>query len=205
MDFLTFREQFFKEGCFSIHQVYAWQPGFTKNNLTRWAKKGRLLKLRNGFYSFPEYLEKQGYRWVVANCIYRPSYISLHSALAYYGMIPEAVVQTTSTTTLKTHAFKNAFGEFSYKSIRENLFFGYEYKPMSEERGVAFASPEKAILDLLYLYPFYNNNDELDALRLDADFMENELDKSLLEKYLIRFQNKALQERVELLIKIYGL
>ena len=36
--------------------------------------------------------------------------------------------------------------------------FGYELKPMANNRIILFATPEKALLDLLYLYPFYNND-----------------------------------------------
>ncbi|MDH6306734.1 hypothetical protein M2459_001968 [Parabacteroides sp. PF5-5] len=32
--------------------------------------------------------------------------------------------------------------------------FGYELKPMADSRTIQFATPEKALLDLLYLYPF---------------------------------------------------
>jgi hypothetical protein len=52
----------------------------------------------------------------------------LHTALAFYGIIPEAVVQVTSVTSLKTASFRNEFGEYSYKNVKENLMFGYELK-----------------------------------------------------------------------------
>ena len=87
-----------------------------------------------------------------ANRMYRPSYVSLHTALAFYEMIPEAVVQTTNVTTLKTADFQNDLGEFSYKSVREDLMFGYDIKPIADGRTVQLATPEKALLDLLYLY-----------------------------------------------------
>ena len=41
----------------SRNQVYAWKPDFEKNNLTRWTKQNLLVKLRNSWYSFPEYLK----------------------------------------------------------------------------------------------------------------------------------------------------
>lgn len=113
------------------------------------------------------------------NRIYRPSYVSLHTALAFYGIIPEAVVQITSVTTMKTASFNNDFGEYSYKSVKENLMFGYDLKPISDERTFQLASPEKALLDLLYLYPFYNTMDELEELRLDEDLLHDDLDLNL--------------------------
>lgn len=55
MNWLEFKNKLFDLGCFSIHQVYAWRPGFDRNNLVRWTKKGYLVHLRRGWYAFPEY------------------------------------------------------------------------------------------------------------------------------------------------------
>lgn len=205
MTFLEFKNQLFDLACFNIYQVYAWQPDFDRNNLTRWVKKGYLVRLRQGYFAFSEYKSKQDYSLYFANRIYRPSYISLHTALAFYGMIPEAVVQITSVTSLKTISFSNDFGEYSYKNLKENLMFGYELKPVADNRTMQFATPEKALLDLLYLYPFYDNEQELEELRLDEDYLHDDLDKDLLVNYCDKFQNKALARRVKLLFKTYDL
>lgn len=195
----------FDLGCFNIHQVYAWKPGFDRNNFVRWANKGLLIRLRQGYYSFPEYKGKPDFALYFANRIYRPSYVSLHSALAFYGMIPEAIVQITSVTSLKTVSFTNDFGEYGYKSVKEELMFGYDLKPLADGRTFQLAKPEKAILDLLHLYPFYNTAQELEELRLDEDFLQDDLDRKLLEEYTLKFENKALEKRVQLLINTYGL
>lgn len=115
-------------------------------------------------------------------------------------MIPEAVVQIISVTTLKAASFANNFGEYSYKNIKENLLFGYDLKPMVDNRTIQFATPEKALLDLLY-----NSEQELKELRLDEDYMQNDLNKDLLMDYCDKFQSKALFRRVKLLLKVYGL
>lgn len=195
----------FDLGCFNIHQVYAWEPGFDRNNFVRWASKGLLIRLRQGYYTFAEFKSKPDFGLYFANRIYRPSYVSLHTALAFYGIIPEAVVQITSVTSLKTTSFNNDFGEYSYKSVKENLMFGYDLKPISDGRTFQLASPEKALLDLLYLYPFYNTMDELEELRLDEDFLHDDLNLDLLKEYSLKFENKALERRVQLLINTYDL
>ena len=205
MTFLEFRKQLFDLACFNIYQVYAWQPDFDRNNLTRWVKKGYLIRLRQGYFAFSEYKNKPDYSIYFANRIYAPSYISLHTALSFYGMIPEAVVQITSVTSLKTESFTNNFGEYSYKNVKENLMFGYELKPMADNRTIQFASPEKALLELLYLYPFYDSEQELKELRLDENFLQDDLNKDLLMDYCAKFQSKALDRRVKLFFKTYGL
>jgi len=205
MNYLEFRNKMFDLACFSINQVYTWRPDFNRNNLSRWTKKGMLISLRQGYFTFPEYKVKRDYYYFFANRIYRPSYISLHTALAFYGMIPEAVMQITSVTSLKTASFKNELGEYSYKTVNENLMFGYELRPMENGRAIQFASPEKALLDLLYLYPAYKTEKELEDLRLDDDFLHDNLNKPLLLEYLARFKNRALEQRVKLLLSITGL
>jgi len=203
MLFQEFRKAFYETGCFSSAQVHAWYPGFDKNNLRRWINKRLLVKLRQGFYCFPEYLGQAGYELVVANRIYRPSYISLHSALAYYGLIPEGIVQTTSVTTKKTASFTNPFGTFTYQTVKPELLFGYEMKTLYRDRSVLIAAVEKGLVDLLYLYPFYNSAQELKALRLDEEVVREMVDRGKIQEFTARFSNKELEKRVDLLVKIY--
>jgi predicted transcriptional regulator of viral defense system len=205
MSFIEFRRKFFDLACFNINQIYAWQPDFNRNNLARWTNGGLIIRLRQGYYTFPEYKGKADYPLYFANRIYRPSYISLHTALSFYGMIPESVVQITSVTSLKTAGFSNAFGEYSYQTVREQLMFGYDLKPIADGRTLALACPEKALLDLLYLYPFYNSEQELQELRLDESYLKEDLNIDLLKEYNCRFAIKALEKRVRLLMKTYGL
>ena len=120
-------------------------------------------------------------------------------------MIPEAVVQIVSVTSLKTASFCNNIGEYSYHSVKENLMFGYDLKPIADNHTIQFATPEKALLDLLYLYPFYNSEQELKELRLNEDYMQDDLNKDLLMDYCDKFQSKALFHRVKLLFKTYQL
>lgn len=168
-------------------------------------RKGYLIRLRQGYYTFPEYKNKTDYSLYFANRIYKPSYISLHTALAFYGIIPESVIQITSITTLKTLSFTNNFGEYAYHNMNERLMFGYDLKPMDDNRNLRFAKPEKALLDLLYLYPFYDSKEEMEELRLDEDYLADDLDTNLLVEYVDRFQSKALGRRLDLMRKTYGI
>ena len=82
--------------------------------------------------------------------------------------------------------------------------FGYELKPFGN-RTIQFAHPEKALLDLLYLYPFYNTEEEMEELRLDEDYLTNDLDIKRLDEYTAQFGNKVLAKRIELMKKTYGI
>jgi predicted transcriptional regulator of viral defense system len=205
MNWIDFRRTLVDLACFNVDQVYAWRPGFDRNNFVRWTRKGYLVRLRRGWYAFPEYLGKPGIAEYFAGRIYKPSYISLHSALSFYGLIPESVIQITSVTPLKTAAFRNRFGEYSYKSIRHDLMFGYVQRPLADGRTTAHATREKALLDLLYLYPSYNTESELTDLRLDRDVLHEDLNRAVWESLCGRFHCAALERRARLLAKVYDL
>jgi len=203
--YITLRNKFIEYGCFSIYQVLMWDVGFDSNNYTRWCKQGLLVRLRRGWFAFPEMLKAPDFARYVASRIYRPSYISMQTALSFYGMIPEVVTDFTSVSTLKTAEFTNEFGAYSYRTVKPELFFGFELRKMQDGRTIPFATPEKALLDFLYLYPEYNAAAMMLDLRLDEDFLINELDLTRLREYSSQFGSKALEARLNTLIKAYGL
>ena len=204
MNYLDFRNQFIEFGAFTVHQVYAVFPNFSPNNLTRWQQNGWIVKLRQGFYAFKEVVSQPNFAFFLSNFIYKPSYISLHAALAFYGIIPEAVTQITAVSSLKTADFQNHVAQFLYQKIKPDLFFGYEQKSFGN-RTISIATPEKAILDLLYLYPFYNTESEIENLRFDDEFIHNELNIGKLALYLDRFNHQKLKKRVEIFADLYDI
>ena len=202
--FQQFREALKDQYCFGIQQIDLMFPGFSRKNLSHWQERGYIIKLRNGLYTFGDYKNEAGIELHFAGNIYQPSYISLHSALHYYGLIPEFPGSITSISTRKTKAFNNDFGQYSYQTVQPARFFGYQYIDTGKW-SVKIAGPEKAIVDLLYLYPMYNNEEELELLRLDDDNLGRSISVKMLQIYASQMQSKALQERVDVLISVYGL
>lgn len=203
MNYWQFNNTFLDYVCINVHQINAKFPGMDKNNLSRWVKEEKLVKLRNGYYGFPEYTNISGSQMYIANRIYKPSYISLHTALSFYGIIPEGVFNITSITTLKTAEFNNRFGTFSYKTIQPRLLFGYSQRPYLRDMTFLLAEPEKAILDFLYIYSFYNSKEEIEELRFDPGIMRELVNPIKILEYTERFNNKALINRVKILMSMY--
>jgi hypothetical protein len=54
--------------------------------------------------------------------VYAPSYLSLEYVLFENNILTENVYNFTLITTKKTTRFINDFGNFNYKSIKENFF-----------------------------------------------------------------------------------
>ena len=132
--------------------VYAGEPNpdALQAQLSRWVKAGRLLKLARGKYALaPVYRRVELPLEHVANRLVYPSYVSGESALAWYDLIPEAVAVVTSVTTARPRVVENGLGTFRYRHIRRGLFWGFEAVIVQGQECV-IASPEKAILDLLY-------------------------------------------------------
>lgn len=205
MLFVDFKTNMFDLACFNTRQIKAWKPDFDNENLVRWNKSGYIIKLKNGFYTFPEYYKTPGFNEYIANRIYKPSYISLHYALKHYGLIPEEIFTITSVSSLKTISFSNSFGNFTYQKIKPELMFGYENRIFLENRTICFAHLEKAILDLFYLFPFYATSQDITDLRFDHSVLQARLNMNILFSYLERFKNKSLEKRIRIMINTYGL
>ncbi|MDD5508699.1 MAG: hypothetical protein PHD25_10320 [Bacteroidales bacterium] len=202
--FQEFKNELFDQIVISNHQINLLFPDFDPRNLTRWANRGYVVRLRKGIYTFPEYLKREGLPLYFANRMYRPSYISLHYALSFYGFISEMISDLTSVTTLKTTSFRNPAGYFTYQTIQPAFFMGYEPRKISDVT-ILFATPEKALIDLFYLYPEYNDPDEIENLRLDGQMMLGSLHKANLLHYLDEMKIQSLTRRIRLMLEIYEL
>jgi len=134
-------------------------------------KKGILIRLKRGLYVVsPEVSGKMLSQGLIANHLYGPSYVSLHWALRWYGLIPERVYTITSVTTRHTRIFENSLGRFTYRGVSDDYFpIGITSK---EEEGISYmmATPEKALCDMLMVEKYIP---EQSLTRLEAFFEED--------------------------------
>lgn len=158
-------------------------PREIRRQLSRWRQAGKIYQLRRGLYCLaPPFQKVNPHPFLVANRMVPASYVSLQSALAYYGMIPEHVPVTTSITTRRPTHWETPLGAFDFRHIQMDFFDGYSLMDLGEEQRAFIARPEKALLDLVYLEPGGDEPDYLVELRLTG---LNRLDWRLLE-YLAR-------------------
>ena len=199
MNYQVFRIACAPFACVSTDQVEAVFPGFNRDNYAEWVRHGYLLRLRRGWYAFAEAKDLPGVGDYFAGRIYSPSYLSLEYVMARCGLVPESVVQITCATSLKTASFRNAFGDFIYRSVKPELMFGYDVEMVGAGLPAFVASPAKALCDFLYLNPQYSSRDELEGLRLDEDVLRGLFSDGLLERTAERFRSRALSSRIALL------
>lgn len=143
-------------------------PSNIRRQLSRWKDGGKIYQLRRGLYALaPPFQKVDPHPFLVANRMVPASYVSLQSALAYYGMIPEHVPVTTSVTTGRPGQWETPLGSYDYRHIQVPFFDGYRLVVLSEGQQAFIAAPEKALLDLVYLEPGGDSSDYLRELRLE--------------------------------------
>ena len=135
--------------------------------LSRWTREGKIIQLRKGFYTLAKpYSSEFPHSFFLANQITRPSYVSLQSGLAHYGMIPENVPAVTSITTSRPGRKTTLLGTYIYRHIKPGFFTGYSLVPVYRNQSAFIASPEKCLLDLVHLTPQGDTWAYLNGLRL---------------------------------------
>jgi len=191
-------------GIFSDADVEILFPNLDKRRLFEWKKKGYIVKIRNEWYCLPEFLEEPYSSWIIANLVHSPSYISLESALNYYGLIPEGVYMTTSVTTKRPLRIEMAGHNYSYSFIRTGLFGGYNLvEAVRYKRKIRIADFEKALVDFFYFRPNYNTIRTISELRFSEPVLRENLNTDRLFQYLDDFKNNELKSRVDKMLKIY--
>lgn len=126
-----------------------------KDKIAFMEEKGEIIRLKKGLYIVsPKILQKPLNKEIMANHIYGPSYVSLESALSYYGLIPERVYVTKSITLKRSKEFKNELGIFDYITVPEDYYpIGITQEKVDEKFNFLIATPEKAICDMIITTP----------------------------------------------------
>lgn len=154
-------------------------------------KNGYIIRLKRGLYVVnPEYTGKRLSNELIANHLYAPSYVSMSTALRYYGLIPEAVYVNQSMTVKHSRSFQTHVGNYDYKCIsREAFAVGVKTERVADY-AFLIASPEKALCDLIANSSKVNlrymkdvENYLVNDIRMDMEeFMK--FDPRVLEEYI---------------------
>ena len=175
-------------------------PQQAQRQLTDWVRAGKVVQLRRGFYTLAQSRQsKRPHSYVVANHMVRASYVSLHTVLSHYDLIPEHVAVVTSITTGRPGMWQNLYGHFSYQHIQSDLFFGFEYRQVTRTQWAYMATPEKALLDLIYLTSGADSEGYIRALRLQN---LDQFDTERLTAYVERIKKPKLERALPHIVQI---
>ena len=131
-------------------------------SLSRLSKNNAVKRICRGFYANPFNLPTLE---EISGQIYQPSYISVESALSFYGILSQIPQVLTCVTTQLPQTFHTGFGTIEYHQIKGQYFGGFVEKGLYR-----LAEKEKALVDYLYLTPPKSRAQKLAALDLgDVD------------------------------------
>lgn len=111
--------------------------------LQRWEKNGLLKRITKGKYVVSD---RNLNEFEIANLLVSPSYVSLESALSFYGILSQFPYVITSATTAKSRKLEVGNKDFEFSHISPVLFWGY-----GRANSALVATPEKAMIDAAYL------------------------------------------------------
>ena len=196
--FNQFRRAIHVFSCFSLNDIHKHFPYFDNKRLVEWQKKGYIKKVRNGYYIWEDFQDEIINCWSISHKCYKPSYISLQSALSFYSFNPEGVFSITAISTAKTFSFEHADLKFDYRHVKDQLFWGYEVIKSPNGMPYCIATPEKAILDTLYLNESISSYADFDEMRFNKDEINKKINKNTFQQYSLlfgghRFKLRSLQ------------
>ena len=198
MNYTEFRQRMKSFPIFSIREIEKQFPCFDRRRLVEWQEKRYIQKLRNRYYCFTDRRVEEPFLYYTANELYRPSYLSLESALSRYGFIPEGVFRIISCTTLKTCIFETPVGIFGYHHLKANMFFGYRLESWGDHH-YTIAEPEKTLIDYLYLHPEIKRLEDFRSLRWNVLTIKEQISMEKLSSYESYIASSALSKRLSVL------
>ena len=151
---------------------------------------GKVIRLKKGLYVVDPSVSLVALSTeLIANHIYAPSYVSMSSALRYYGLIPETVYTIQSMTIKHSRSFETPIGRFDYTFINREAFHIGITSINKQSYAFLMATPEKALCDLIANSPQVNLRYAKDVevyleddIRMDIDDFRN-MDISVFEHY----------------------
>lgn len=149
----------------------------------RYVRRGTFLRIKNNFYvlaqNWPNLSTADFFK--LANFLQVPSYISFMTALAFYEVTTQVPRNFFESVGLKRSvSFNRAGVNFTFYKLKQAYYFDFIKKD-----NMFIATPEKALLDSLYLYSF--GKYKLDFSAIDFD----KLNKSRLKRLLKGFPLKT--------------
>ncbi|MFZ0451943.1 MAG: type IV toxin-antitoxin system AbiEi family antitoxin domain-containing protein [Desulfatiglandaceae bacterium] len=162
--------------------------------LHRYMKKGLVTRLKRGLYARTEVLERLEFPdlFRISNILQVPSYVSLYTALSFFGITTQMQRNYVEAISLKrTRYFRAGRFTFRFARIRHSLYGGF-----LREEGMFIASPEKAFLDVCYLASLGRYRPDIPSLdlgKLDRKKIDELADPypSATSKYLRRIYDNA--------------
>ncbi|MDY6843834.1 MAG: type IV toxin-antitoxin system AbiEi family antitoxin domain-containing protein [Thermodesulfobacteriota bacterium] len=154
----------------------------------RYVRSGDLVRLKRNYYMLIDRWEKRTEEetYTLANMLQVPSYISLTTALIYYGYTTQIQQGFLESVAVKrTREFIVQEMTFSYTKLKKDF-----YSDFVKKDGFFIARPEKALIDAVYL-------EDMGRYRLDTGSIDfSKFGRKSLIKLVSKYNNR-IRQRVE--------
>lgn len=165
-----------------------------KDKIAALEQSGFLIRLKRGLFVVAPIVHNQVFsKELIANHIYGTSYISLQSALSFYGLIPERVHTVCSISIKRSRSFQTPIGNFDYSSVPTSYFsIGLRQEIINNEYAFLIASPEKALCDMIV----QTSGLKLQSIKAMRTYLEKDLrvDLSMIEHYDIEIIKQCIEQ-----------
>ena len=155
-------------------------------------KSEMLVSVRRGLYvPGPKIDLPSPEPFLIANHLRGPSYVSVETALSYWGFIPEGTYEISSMTIKTSKKYKTSAGRYNYQKLSIPYYsFGVKSIQLTAKQTVLIASPEKSLCDKIVLTPNVNLRSIKQTreflvkdLRIDEGMLKT-LDKKIIHSWL---------------------
>ena len=155
-----------------------------------------IIRVKKGLYVLGKEYNKPYNKYILANLIYGPSYITAQTALGFWNMIPERVELMISMTAKRKKKFETPVGRFSYLYCPQTVFnIGIKLEDAGDQKNFFIASPEKALCDMTAMQTHISTKSAmkefLELMRLDFS-VNKKPDFSLLEEIKTGYKRKSI-------------
>ncbi|MDO8505914.1 MAG: hypothetical protein Q7S48_05065 [bacterium] len=144
---------------------------------SRLVKEGAIERVMRGWYVL-SYNSPSDFE--LANVLYSPSYVSLDSALNFYGILVQSPQEVTSATTGLARKLEAGGKTFSYVHLDQKYYSYYE-----KSGDFLIASPEKALIDTMFFVALGRGSLSVEELNLQS------VDKKKVKEIASRITNRA--------------
>ena len=162
-----------------VAKLFSLKPNSARVLCSRYQKRGIFIRVKNNFYvtesSWSIYGREEFYQ--ISNFLQVPSYLSFMTALFFYGVttqVPKSYYESASIRRSKEIDVDGV--SFNFRKIKPEYYFSFKKK-----NNFFIATPEKALIDSLYLYSLGRYS--LDLAALDIGKIDRERLKELIEVY----------------------
>ena len=152
-----------------------------KNKIANLEQEGKIIRLKRGMFVISPKISRQTLSTeLIANHLYGPSYVSMETALRYYGLIPEQVYTIRSMITNRSKKFENTIANFEYITVGKEYYCIGVKQQIENNCTFLIATPEKALCDMIVATPHL----QIQSTKTLLSYLEDDLrfDMSDFEK-----------------------